>query len=83
MQKIELCQKNGENALLGAGISSSIQPLSCTPNLKRLWLNNEKMTPQKVNDLTVTVKKTKINNRKKQTRNKSKVKKYDDDEVLF
>ena len=74
MQKIELYQKNGENALLGAGIGSSIQPLSCTPNLKRLWLNNEKMTPQKVNDLTVAVKKTKINNRKnrQETREKSK-----------
>ena len=41
------------------------------------------MTPQKVNDLTVAVKKTKINNGKKQTRNKRKVKKYDDDEVCF
>ena len=36
-----------------------------------------------VNDLTVVIKETKINNRKKQTRNKRKVKKYDDNEALF
>ena len=33
---------------MGAGISSLIQHTSRAPNLKRLHLNNVKMTPQKV-----------------------------------
>ena len=67
-----LYKNNGENALLGAGISSLTEPLSCTPNLKRLWLNNVKMAPQMVNDLTVAIKETKINNRKKTDKKQEK-----------
>ena len=68
-----LYKNNGENALLGAGISSLTQHLSCTPNLKRLWLNNVTMTPQMVNYLTVVIKETKITEKNRQeTREKSK-----------
>ena len=44
----ELYKNNGENTLLGAGVDSLIQHLSCVPNIKRLWLDYVKMTPQKV-----------------------------------
>ena len=33
---------------MGAGISSLIQHLNCAPHLKRLWLHNVNMSPQKV-----------------------------------
>ena len=42
------------------------------------------MTSEKMNDLTVAVKGTKNNYRKKhKKKKKKKVKKYDDEEVLF
>ena len=44
----ELYKNNGENTLLCAGVDSLIQHLSCAPNIKRLWLDYVKMTPQKV-----------------------------------
>ena len=33
---------------MGVGKSSLIENISLAPNLKRLWLDNVKMTPQKV-----------------------------------
>ena len=43
-EKKELYKNNGENTLLGAGVDSLIQHLSCAPNIKRLWLDYVKMT---------------------------------------
>ena len=40
------------NPLPGAGVSSIIKHLSCTPHLKTLWLVGVKMTPQQMMDLT-------------------------------
>ena len=48
VEKKELYKNNGENTLLGAGVDSLIQHLSWAPNVKRLWLDYVKMTPQKV-----------------------------------
>ena len=48
VEKKELYKNNGENTLLGAGVDSLIQHLSCASNIKRLWLDYVKMTPQKV-----------------------------------
>ncbi|XP_073255688.1 uncharacterized protein [Porites lutea] len=44
------------NPLLGAGVDSLIQHLSCAPHLKKLWLYDVKMTPQQVKDLTSAFK---------------------------
>ena len=44
-----------DNPLLGAGVSSLIQHLSCAPHLKTLWLRDVKMTPQQVKNLTSAV----------------------------
>ena len=44
------------NPLLGAGVDSLIQHLSCAPHLKRLELWRVKMTPQQVKDLTSAIK---------------------------
>ena len=43
------------NPLLGAGVDSVIQHLSCAPHLKTLDLREVKMTPQQVKNLTSTV----------------------------
>ena len=43
------------NPLLGAGVSSLIQHLSCAPHLKVLGLYNVKMTSQQVMDLTAPI----------------------------
>ena len=43
------------NPLLGAGVSSLIQHLSCAPHLKVLGLYNVKMTAQQVMDLTAPI----------------------------
>ncbi|CAH3186128.1 unnamed protein product, partial [Porites lobata] len=43
------------NPLLGAGVDSLIQHLSCAPHLETLELWRVKMTPQQVMDLTTTV----------------------------
>ena len=48
VEKKELYKNNGEITLLGAGVDSLIQHLSCASNIKRLWLDYVKMTPQKV-----------------------------------
>ena len=45
------------NPLLGAGVDSLIQHLSCAPHLKTLDLDGVKMTPQQVKDLTSAVQK--------------------------
>ena len=45
-----------ENPLLGAGVDSLIQHLSCAPHLKTLWLWGVKMTPQQVMDLSSAIK---------------------------
>ena len=39
---------------MDAGISSLIHHVKCAPNLKRLWLDNVKMTPQKVMDAGIS-----------------------------
>ena len=44
-----------DSPLLGAGVDSLIQHLSCAPHLKTLELYGVKMTPQQVKDLTSTV----------------------------
>ena len=44
------------NPLLGAGVDSVIQRLSCAPHLKDLALLDVKMTPQQVKDLTSAIK---------------------------
>ena len=44
VEKKEIYKNNGENTLLGAGVDSLIQHLSCAPNIKRLWLDYVKMT---------------------------------------
>ena len=44
------------NPLLGAGVDSLIQHLSCAPHLKELWLGGVKMTPQQVMDLSSAIK---------------------------
>ena len=44
-----------DNPLLGAGVSSLIQHLSCAPHLEYLRLEEVKMTPQQVKDLTSAV----------------------------
>ena len=41
-------RNNGESTLLDAEIRSLIQHLNQAPHLKRLWLDNVKMTAQKV-----------------------------------
>ena len=43
------------NPLLGEGVSSVIQLLSCAPHLDTLGLIKVKMTPQQVRDLTAAV----------------------------
>ena len=43
------------NPLLGAGVDSLIQHLSCAPHLDTLYLTGVKMTPQQVMDLTTAV----------------------------
>ena len=43
------------NPLLGAGVSSLINRLSCAPHLKTLDLVEVKMTPQQVKDLTSAI----------------------------
>ena len=45
-----------DNPLLGAGVDSLIQHLSCAPHLKDLWLRGVKMTPQQVMDLSSAIK---------------------------
>ena len=45
-----------DNPLLGAGVDSLIQHLSCAPHLKTLWLHGVKMTPQQVMDLSSAIK---------------------------
>ena len=44
------------NPLLGAGVDSVIQHLSCAPHLETLYLIDVKMTPQQVMDLTSAIK---------------------------
>ena len=44
------------NPLLGAGVDSVIQHLSCAPHLETLYLTDVKMTPQQVMDLTSAIK---------------------------
>ena len=44
------------NPLLGAGVDSLIKHLSCAPHLKRLKLQQVKMTPQQVKDLSSAIK---------------------------
>ena len=44
------------NPLLGAGVDSLIQHLSCAPHLKILELEGVKMTPQQVMDLSSAIK---------------------------
>ena len=44
------------NPLLGAGVDSLIQHLSCAPHLEKLWLYDVKMTPQQVMDLSSAIK---------------------------
>ena len=44
------------NPLLGAGVDSLIKHLSCAPHLKSLWLEEVKMTPQQVMDLSSAIK---------------------------
>ena len=44
------------NPLLGAGVDSLIKHLSCAPHLKALWLEEVKMTPQQVMNLTSAIK---------------------------
>ena len=44
------------NPLLGAGVDSLIEHLSCAPHLERLDLTAVKMTPQQVKDLSSAVK---------------------------
>ena len=43
------------NPLMGAGVDSLIQHLSCAPHLEVLWLTDVKMTPQQVKDLASAV----------------------------
>ncbi|XP_073254776.1 uncharacterized protein [Porites lutea] len=43
------------NPLLGAGVDSLIKHLSCAPHLERLDLEDVKMTPQQVMNLTSTI----------------------------
>ena len=45
-----------DNPLLGAGVDSLIKHLSCAPHLKRLDLEEVKMTPQQVMNLTSAIK---------------------------
>ena len=45
-----------DNPLLGAGVDSLIKHLSCAPHLKALWLEEVKMTPQQVMNLTSAIK---------------------------
>ena len=44
------------NPLLGAGVDSLIKHLSCAPHLEELWLEEVKMTPQQVMDLSSAIK---------------------------
>ena len=44
------------NPLLGAGVSSLIKHLSCAPHLKQLYLEEVKMTPQQVMNLSSAIK---------------------------
>ena len=44
------------NPLLGAGVDSLIQHLSCAPHLETLALSDVKMTPQQVMDLSSAIK---------------------------
>ena len=44
------------NPLPGAGVDSLIKHLSCAPHLKTLWLDEVKMTPQQVMDLSSAIK---------------------------
>ena len=44
------------NPLLGAGVDSLIKHLSCAPHLKSLGLEEVKMTPQQVMDLSSAIK---------------------------
>ena len=44
-----------DNPLLGAGVDSVIEHLSCAPHLRRLVLKGVNMTPQQVMDLTTAV----------------------------
>ena len=44
------------NPLLGAGVDSLIQHLSCAPHLETLGLSDVKMTPQQVMDLSSAIK---------------------------
>ena len=44
------------NPLLGAGVDSLIKHLSCAPHLKELELEEVKMTPQQVMDLSSAIK---------------------------
>ena len=45
-----------DNPLLGAGVDSLIKHLSCAPHLKTLGLEEVKMTPQQVMDLSSAIK---------------------------
>ena len=45
-----------DNPLLGAGVDSLIKHLSCAPHLKRLDLEEVKMTPQQVMNLSSAIK---------------------------
>ena len=44
------------NPLLGAGVDSLIKHLSCAPHLEELFLEEVKMTPQQVMDLSSAIK---------------------------
>ena len=44
------------NPLPGEGVDSLIKHLSCAPHLERLWLQDVKMTPQQVMNLTSAIK---------------------------
>ena len=45
-----------DNPLLGAGVDSLIKHLSYAPHLETLWLEEVKMTPQQVMDLSSAIK---------------------------
>ena len=45
-----------DNPLLGAGVDSLIKHLSCAPHLETLFLEDVKMTPQQVMNLTSAIK---------------------------
>lgn len=46
---------------LGEGVSALIQHLSSVPHLDELWLTTVKMTKKQVNDLTIAVRRNKVN----------------------